>query len=179
LVPVQRLSFSFISLFIAHSFFWSFFFFFAIHVLHDCRVAHRVSRSLYKWYIRTARIHQAQCLFVVLLHIERVCFTIWMHGNGIDPPLDTKAMESLPAAEQMMLQLQQPSMQRYVSKALYSDEYVASLTAAHKEHAGPLLDIHHKDVALIEQTPGLSSMVAFLKDFLKVFITCVAFLTVG
>jgi hypothetical protein len=68
----------------------------------------------------------------------------------------------------MMTQLQQPSMQRYVSKALYCDEYIASLSEAHREHASTLLEIHRKDVALIEQTPGLSSMVAFLKDFLKV-----------
>lgn len=67
-----------------------------------------------------------------------------MHGNGLDAVPDAKQLESLPAAEQMMIQLQQASMQRYVSKSLYSDEYISSLTQAHREHAATLLEIHKK-----------------------------------
>jgi len=92
---------------------------------------------------------------------QRVCFTLWFHGDSIDPPpVEASGAEGWFAA------LQQPATQRYISKALYDKEFVQSIKDAHGPYAKPLLDIHREDVERIQQTPGLGAVVSYLKNFL-------------
>ena len=109
---------------------------------------------------------------------DRNMLTMWFHGKSIED--DEQSLSSLASSssssasghppgspEHWMELLQQPSMQRLLSKALYNEDWDRSYVQAHREAGAPLQESLRKDVEFVNSQPGLSAVVNLLREVCK------------
>jgi len=98
-------------------------------------------------------------------HVERVCLTIWAHGRGDDgeDPRDERVSDD-DFTSSWMSSISKASVQRVLSKAIYSEQWKDSYRAAHAGTGGDLAlpQSIDQDVQALFDKPGLDKVIPLL-----------------